>query len=202
MKFINSLFVAVLAIFVGNTANAETANHSKTNTKTTKQVKQPVKAQHAKPQAAKPQQAKQQVAKKQPVKKKPVAMTNAQALDAFNKSIGIRLVARDLVTDKQNNKLVSLSYEIENRGNTPIKSVNWVNIYAVGKTVFHQQPLPLQFETPFAGKAKIRLNLELAFSTLSKEAQAIFSDPNQRISSVTIARQIVFANGKQINVKN
>lgn len=180
MKLIKSLAVASLAIFVGaNTAYAEVAKNTK---------QQPAK--------------KQQEAKKQPAKKKSVAMTNAQALEAFNKNIGIRLVARDLITDKQNNKLVSLSYEIENRGNTPIKSVNWVNIYAVGKTVFHQQPLPLQFETPFTGKAKIRLNLELAFSTLSKEAQAVFSDLNQPISSVTIARQIVFANGKQINVKN
>lgn len=189
-----SLLVASLAMFIGaNTAYAETAKSQK-NTK------------NVKTHTAKSSQAKQQPAKKQVHKKKSsakqAAMSNEQALDAFNKSIGIKLVARDLLTDKQNNQVVSLTYEIENRGNQPIKSVSWINIYAVNKAVFHQQSIPLQFQTPFAGKAKIRLNLELAFSTLSKEAQAIFSDPNQRVSSVTIARQIVFANGKKIEVKN
>lgn len=182
MKLMKSLLVASLAMFIGlNTTNAETAKNTK---------------QHA--------VKKQQVAKKQQSKRKSrsAPMTNEQALDAFNKSIGIKLVARDLLTDKQNNQAISLTYEIENRGNQPIKSVSWVNIYAVNKTVFHQQAIPLQFEKAFASKAKMRLNLELAFSTLSKEAQAIFSDPNQRVSSVTIARQIVFANGKKIEVKN
>lgn len=181
MKLIKSLAVASLGIFVGV---------SSTYAETTKNTK----AQPVKKQVVKKEQSKK--------KTKSVAMTNAQALEAFNKSIGIKLVARDLLTDKQNNKIVSLSYEIENRGNTAIKSVNWINVYAVDKKVFHQQALPLQFETPFAGKAKIRLNLEIALSTLSKEAQAIFSDQNQRVSSVTIARQVVFANGQKIDVKN
>lgn len=168
-------------MFIGaNTASAETA----------KNTKQPSTKQ-------------QTVKKTQPKKKtKSAPMTNAQALDAFNKNIGIKLLSRNLIIDKQNNKVVSLAYEIENRGNKPIKSVSWINIFAVNKTVFHQQAIPLQFEKSFASKGKMRLNLELAFSTLSKEAQAIFSDPNQPISSVTIARQIIFANGKQINVKN
>lgn len=194
MKLMKSLLVASLAMFIGaNTAYAETAKSQK-NTK------------NVKTHTAKSSQAKQQPTKKQVYKKKSsakqAAMSNEQALDAFNKSIGIKLVARDLLTDKQNNQVVSLTYEIENRGNQPIKSVSWVNIYAVNKTVFHQQAIPLQFEKAFASKAKMRLNLELAFSTLSKESQAIFSDPNQRVSSVTIARQIVFANGKKIEVKN
>lgn len=183
MKLIKSLFVVSLAALIGTTSA-----YAETNTKTTKQAKQQ-------------QTAKQQKAKKQ-AKKKNAPLTDAQALDLFNKSIGIRLVARDLITNKDGSKSVSLVYDIENRGDKGIKSVNWVNVYAVDKTIFHQQGIPLQFEKPFASKAKFRINLELAVNSLSKEAQAIFSDPNQRISSVTVARQIVFADGKKVDIKN
>lgn len=178
MKFIKIFpFITLTAIFtLTNTAYAET--------------KQP--------------QTKQQIQKKpQSKKRQKDQSTKEPELAQFNNTVNIRLVSRNILVDNQGNKLVSLSYTLKNKSKKAIKSVHWLGAYLVNNELLHIEDLPIKFETPLPANSKeIDITVSIPFNALKPQAQAAFNDPQANITGLVVAREIVFANGKKIEVKN
>ena len=143
---------------------------------------------------AKPTQSVQQSAK--------TKNTQEAALSQFKKSVDIHFEERDIVVDENNQAYVLVKYSVENKSNKSIKSLYWIAAYLYDQQMIYSQDVPLNFAQPMAPKAKITVNLRIPFNQIPEQYRTLFTHLQEPIQVYSVARNVTFADGQQINVAN
>lgn len=123
-------------------------------------------------------------------------------LKKFNEAVGIMPKARQFGQNEENQPMVVITFEVENRGKQPIKSLSWIGAFSYQQTVFFMQEMPINFEEPLTAGAKTDISVSMPLALFPEQAQGIMADLNVPIDILNVARNITFSNGTQINVKD
>ncbi|WP_233115057.1 hypothetical protein [Aggregatibacter actinomycetemcomitans] len=128
--------------------------------------------------------------------------TQEGALSQFKKSIDIHFEERDIVVDDDNQAYVLVKYSVENKSNKPIKSLYWIAAYLYDQQMIYSHDVPLNFAQPMAPKTKITVNLRIPFNQIPEQYRSLFTHLQEPIQVYSVARNLTFADGQQINVAN
>ena len=125
--------------------------------------------------------------------------TQEAALSQFKKSVDIHFEERDIVVDEDNQAYVLVKYSVENKSN---KSLYWIAAYLYDQQMIYSQDVPLNFSQPMAPKAKITVNLRIPFNQIPEQYRTLFTHLQEPIQVYSVARNVTFTDGQQINVAN
>ena len=103
---------------------------------------------------------------------------------------------------KDNHAYVLVKYSVENKSNKSIKSLYWIAAYLYDQQMIYSQDVPLNFAQPMAPKAKITVNLRIPFNQIPEQYRSLFTHLQEPIQVYSVARNVTFADGQQINVAN
>lgn len=133
--------------------------------------------------------------------KKTAPVATLQGLEAFNKSVGITLVQR--ATAVQDNQPVAvLVYEVKNKGKNSIKSLHWASAFTVNNQIFFvQEEIQPQFEKALGENQTETITITLLLDKLPENIRNVFASTEAPIGHITVAKQITFADGTRIEVK-
>lgn len=121
-------------------------------------------------------------------------------LEQFNKSVGLKFTSRGVQVGQDGQPYVTLTYSVQNKSKTPIKSLLWVSAYRVKNKTFYVHELPANFEQPLAAGKQVEITLSLPLNELPEEAQKQFLSKTANISALNGAKNVTFSNGKKIVV--
>ncbi|MCK3655488.1 hypothetical protein A4G19_06890 [Pasteurellaceae bacterium Macca] len=124
-----------------------------------------------------------------------------KSLAAFNQNFGIKLVARSIVADKNNQPISVFKYELENKGNHTIQSAHWESFYVYGKEILFSQDFPLGFGDGLSPKQKVTIEAHIPLAQIPEKARVVISNLNSPIGAQNTAKNLTFADGTKVNVK-
>lgn len=127
---------------------------------------------------------------------------NLAMLEKFNAALRIENTGRTLGEDENKVPNAAFSYTISNVGDKQIKGVKWIFAYVYNGNVIHTAPFGIDISDTFEPQTAFNLNFLIPLADINEEARKIIADPASEIASVTIAREITFADGSQIIVTN
>lgn len=144
-----------------------------------------------------------QAAEKKSNAKTQQTQTNQNSdLKKFNDAVQITPKTRQIGQTQQKQPVLILSYEIANKGKQAIKSLKWIGAYGYQKDIFFQLDVPVTLEKPLRPRSKTVITISIPMDLLPEPAKQIFADFQKPIEVFSIARNITFSNGSQINVKD
>lgn len=170
--------LSLMALLACSPVQAAEKNAEKTPTKTTQTTKP--KAQEQK-------------------KAKPTSPKDSN-LAQFNKSVGVQFTARGIQKGPDGQPYLTLTYLVQNKSKTGIKSLLWVSAYTLNKKTFYIHELPAEFAKPLPAGKQVDITLSVPLSELPEEAQKHFLNKTANIRAINGAKSVVFANGKKIVV--
>lgn len=121
-------------------------------------------------------------------------------LKEFNRNVGLLFTQRGVITEN-NKTVITLTYEIENRGSRHIKELTWVAVFIQGDKNLLMQEIPLTFKKAIKPKEKETITLNLPLEHIPQQSQQYFLSQDASISALNVAKKLSFTNGKRIIVK-
>lgn len=126
--------------------------------------------------------------------------TEEKSLKAFNQNVSIKLLQRGIEAS-DNQTLVTLMYEITNKGKNRIKNLHWLSAFTLNEQVFFVQEIQTKLDKAIAAKKTEHIIVKLPLNNLPENIRTIFLSKESPIGHLPVAKQIDFTNGKKIEVK-
>ena len=121
-------------------------------------------------------------------------------LDLFNKTMPITFRGASFGVSKDQERSFILKYFVDNKGGKPLQLARWTAALKNGEETVFTYDISAPFDKPFLPEIRKEVILTLKLKDLPENVQKLLSDPNAKISVVSIARELVFSDNTKIQV--